>query len=224
MQSNNNNIVVYFDFDGTITTRDTLLPFLVFVVGWRKLILKIYILLPIILIYWGRLITNEQAKQMILRVLLKDYSVELLNFKAEEFATVKLDVFLRADVYAKLKKHLELQHTVILVSANLAIYLRHWAYKHKIDAVIATEIEIIEEKFTGKLLTHNCYGVYKTQRVNEFLEQFDLDFAYSYAYGNSRGDYELLDYADKAYFVTRSKITPWIEYREKFYIKFRYSK
>ena len=48
---------------------------------------------------------------------------------------------------------------LVLVSANLGVYLRYWARLHKLDYVIATELDINERnRITGRLQTRNCYG------------------------------------------------------------------
>ena len=67
-------IVAYFDFDGTISRKDTLVPFLVFVVGKLRFTLALPKLIPIVIRYCLGMINNETAKQATLTVLLKGYS------------------------------------------------------------------------------------------------------------------------------------------------------
>ena len=105
-------------------------------------------------------------------------------------------------------------HTIILVSANLAIYLRHWAKLHNITDVIATELVFTNNLCTGGLLTRNCYGKQKIYRINQYLKTQQRKFLYSFGYGNSRGDYELLIYVNEGYWVNSSGIIPWNDYRE----------
>ena len=112
-------------------------------------------------------------------------------------------------MYSKLEYHLEHGHSIVLVSANLALYLNHWAKRHNIDHVIATEIEFKNGKCTGKLKTRNCYGVQKVIRINEYLKNKEAKYCYSYGYGNSHGDYELLNFVDEGFFISGNEITPW---------------
>ncbi len=204
---NPKDIVAYFDFDGTITSRDTFLPYLYFVVGFTGFFVNIHRLIPIAIMYLLKTITNEIAKEKTLSVLLKGFSEDLLNKKARVFARKTLDSYITPQVYSKLEYHLEHGHSIILVSANLALYLKYWAKRHNIDHVIATEIEFTNGKCTGKLKTRNCYGVQKVVRINEFLN--GNKFSYSYGYGNSQGDYELLNFVNEGYFVTGEEVTPW---------------
>lgn len=203
-------IVAYFDFDGTISTKDTLVPFLIFVVGKLRFILALPKLIPIVLRYWLRLINNEAAKQATLTVLLKGYSERQIEYKAKQFALTHLNKYINPVAYAKIEWHREHGHCLFLVSANLGIYLRYWANLHKLDQVIATEIELDAKKcLTGRLLTHNCYGPHKVERIQDFLTKNKTKFTYSYAYGNSAGDYEMLEYSDEPYYVSGEMIEPW---------------
>ncbi|HMT02514.1 MAG TPA: HAD-IB family hydrolase [Burkholderiales bacterium] len=212
--NNSEKVVAYFDFDGTITTHDTLVPFLIYVVGWKKFLIKLPIVGFIALMYILKIITNEQAKQKTLIILIKGYSKNFIDAKAKEFAKFKLDKLIKPDIYYKIEYHLEHGHSIILISANLAIYLKYWAQKHKLNGVIATEIEFIDDKCTGKLATRNCYGKQKVLRLKEFLEENqDFNLSYSYGYGNSKGDYELLNYVNEAYWINGSEIVPWIYYK-----------
>lgn len=210
---NPKQIVAYFDFDGTITSCDTLLPFLIYTVGYIKFLLKIPTLIPILIMYWTNVITNETAKERTLTALLKDKSFEYLDAKAESFARRKLSCFIKPEIYTKLEYHMEHGHTVILVSANLALYLNHWAKIHKLDGVIGTELEFVNGKFIGRLKTRNCYGRQKIMRIAAYLDGLDKPYEYSYGYGNSRGDYELLIYVNEGYWVKKADIMSWADYR-----------
>ena len=207
-------IVAYFDFDGTITDRDTFLPYLVYAVGKMKFFFKLHRLLPIVTLYGLKIITNEEAKQRTLTALLKGYPKEFIEKKARLFARTKLDSYIKPEIYSKLEYHLEHGHSVILVSANLSLYLNHWAKRHQLYGVVATEIEFKDDRCTGKLKSRNCYGQQKVLRLSEYLSNLKDNFLYSYGYGNSRGDHELLDFVDEGYWIKGVEITAWAEYRD----------
>ncbi|MEN9391619.1 MAG: hypothetical protein RL017_917, partial [Pseudomonadota bacterium] len=186
----------------------------IYVVGYFKFCLKLYILFPVVILYLLRIINNEKAKQISIKCLFKNYSFAYLDVKAKKFANECLNKYIRPQIYSKLEYHLEHGHTVILVSANLAIYLRHWAQLQNIDDVIATEVTFANNICTGDLLTRNCYGKQKIYRINQYLKNKNCKFLYSFGYGNSRGDYELLIYVNEGYWVNNSGIIPWNDYRE----------
>lgn len=209
MSSENKAIVAYFDFDGTLTRHDTFLYFLKYVLGPVKFFIKLPLLLPTGMLYLLRIINNESAKERTLTIMARGLSYKLMQIKAERFAKTKLAEFLQPEIYARLEYHIEHGHTVILVSANLAIYLRYFVKNHHIHDVIATEIEFKDDLCTGKLATRNCYGRQKTLRIAEYLKEGNKTFSYIYAYGNSRGDYELLHYANEAYWISGATIRPF---------------
>ena len=65
-------------------------------------------------------------------------------------------------------------------------------------ALIATELEVINNKITGNLVSNNCYGPEKVKRI---LESYNLsNYTCIYAYGNSRGDYEMLEIATEKFY------------------------
>lgn len=203
-------IVAYFDFDGTISNRDTFIPFLMFVVGKIKFFCKLHKLIPVLIRYWCKNINNEEAKEATLKILVGGYKQVYLEHKAKAFAISKLNKYIKPAVYAKLEWHREHHHVIVLVSANLGMYLRYWAHLHKIDNVIATEIEFVNSHFaSGNLATRNCYGDEKVNRIEKFLIDNKLQFCYSYGYGNSAGDYALLNYVNEGYFVSGDYIRRW---------------
>ena len=57
--------VAAFDFDGTLTTKDTLLDFLTFCFGFKKLFIGFLLLSPALLLYKLKLTSNEKAKERV---------------------------------------------------------------------------------------------------------------------------------------------------------------
>lgn len=202
-------IVAYFDFDGTLTTRDTLVSFLIHSVGLFTFIIKLPRILPNVILYLFSIITNEEVKQRTLTILVRGKSFQDLDRSAKSFAYGSLSRYIKPEIFAKLEYHKEHKHKVILVSANLAIYLRYWATLHELDGVIATEIEFENDIATGRLATRNCYAQHKTLRINEYLKRENQRFSYSYGYGNSKGDFPLLDYVNEGYLVNGSEFIRW---------------
>ena len=95
----------------------------------------------------------------------------------------------------RLQWHKKQGHRCILVSASLEIYLRPWATKLGFSYILGSRLEQIDNNRTsGKLLGENCFGPEKMRRIESLLGPRD---GYTlYAYGDSRGDKELLSAAD----------------------------
>jgi len=131
--------------------------------------------------------------------------MEKLREEGERFAALVLPGLLRHEALQRLAWHQRQGHHCVAISASLELYVRPWAIKAGFDDVIATRLEMRDDGCTtGKLSGANCFGIEKVRRLETLLGPRE---AYSlYAYGDSRGDRELLSSADYAYYRTIPKI------------------
>ncbi len=192
-------IIAAFDFDGTLTQRDTLFPFLLHVVGWAVFIRNLFVLAPTLIGYVLGMIRNDIAKERVLNRFLSGMSLADLQKKAEQFAEVTVPKLLRHEAIQRFGWHKGQGHRCVVISASLELYLRPWAIKAGFDDVIATHLDIQKDGLvTGKLAGKNCHGTEKVKRLEVLLGSKD---GYTvYAYGDSKGDRELLSLADFAYY------------------------
>ncbi|TLT01303.1 HAD-IB family hydrolase [Aliarcobacter cibarius] len=192
-----NKKIAFFDFDGTITTDDSLLKFIRFVVGDRKFLLGLTSLSPMLVLYKLKLIPNYKAKQYMLSWFFKGISKDNFLNVANEYSLVHIHKILRPKAIQKIFWHKEQGHKVVIVSASLECWLKPWCEKNGLE-LLATKLEIRNEIVTGKLLSKNCYGVEKVNRIKEFydLEEYD----YIYAYGDSSGDKHMLELANESFY------------------------
>jgi len=186
-----------FDFDGTITTDDSLISFIRFVVGDAKFIWGMTLLSPMLTAYKLKLIPNYRAKQYILSYFFKGMAKEKFMQVAKEYSLKHIDTILRPKAMEKIAWHKEQGHKIVIVSASIECWLKPWCDKNDLD-LIATKLEVKDGIVTGKFLTKNCYGIEKANRVQEQYNLSDCD--HIYAYGDSRGDRELLELADEKFY------------------------
>lgn len=198
-QQTDKPVVAAFDFDGTLTRGDTLFPFLLHVAGPFKFSLKLLTLLPTLTFYALGLMRNDIAKIKVLRCFLVNMEMTTLQQLALAFAEVKLPTLLRTEAMQRLAWHREQGHRCVVVSASLEIYLRPWASKVGFDDVLGSRLEPLDGgRTSGNLLGENCFGPEKMRRLEALLglrEGYIL-----YAYGDSRGDKELLSAADYPFY------------------------
>jgi HAD superfamily hydrolase (TIGR01490 family) len=192
-------VVAVFDFDGTLTRRDTLLPFLLHTLGTATVARHAIVLSPILVGYALGLIGNGVAKEQVLVRCLAGMRMDELQHEGERFASYVLPGLLSHEAMQRLEWHKQQGHRCVVISASLELYVRPWAVKAGFDDVIATRLEMQEDgRITGKLSGENCYGIEKLRRLELLLggrEGYTL-----YAYGDSRGDKELLSVADFSYY------------------------
>lgn len=189
--------IAFFDFDGTITTDDSLLKFIRFVVGDVKFLAGLAFLSPMLVVYKLKLIPNYRAKQMMLSYFFKGMQAQKFFNVTNEYSLNHIHKILRPQAMEKIKWHQEKGDRIVVVSASLDCWLRPWCEENNLE-LIATKLEIKDDRVSGKLLTKNCYGIEKTNRIQQ---NYSLkDYGIIYAYGDSRGDKEMLAIADEAHY------------------------
>lgn len=195
----NKPVVAAFDFDGTLTYRDSLLPFLFYTTGFPELLRNMLTLLPTLAGYALGVIANDVAKQRLLTRFFSGASIDQLRVKAEQFAVQRLPGMIRPAALRRLAWHKQQGHRCIVISASLELYVRPWALQAGFDEVIASRLETLADGcVSGKLLEGNCFGREKVRRLEALLDARD---SYAlYAYGDSCGDRELLASADFAFY------------------------
>ncbi len=189
--------IAFFDFDGTITKEDSTIKFIRYLVGDAKFLIGLLVLFPLMILYKVKIINNNIIKQIIITYYFKGKDFEDTKNKAEYFSLNKLNSLIRKKALEKISWHKEKGHIVVIVSASLDLWLRPWCQENDIN-LISTMLETDNQIITGKTYKENCYGAEKVKRIQE---QYNLaDYSYIYAYGNSRGDYEMLGIADEGHY------------------------
>tara|TARA_Y100000996_G_C22550991_1_gene653699 strand:+ start:303 stop:884 length:582 start_codon:yes stop_codon:yes gene_type:complete len=188
--------IAFFDFDGTITYKDSTINFIRFIKGNTKFFIGIFLLSPFLLLYKLNIISNNAIKNIIIKYYFKDMSIEYFRKMAEKFSLKYIDDIVRDKAIKRIKWHKEQGHTVVIVSASIDLWLKPWCYRNNIN-LISTKLETKNSKISG-ICDKNCFGSEKVNRINREYNLSNYD--YIYAYGNSKGDYEMLEIADEKYY------------------------
>jgi len=189
--------IAFFDFDGTITKDDSTAKFIRYFVGDLLFIKGVIILLPMIIAYKLKIITNNEIKRRLITYFFKGIDIKYFTEKAKEFSLNMIDPLIRKKALDRISWHKSNGDELVIVSASINLWLLPWCEKNKIS-LIATELEIINNKITGNLISTNCFGPEKVKRI---LKSYDLlDYDCIYAYGNSRGDHEMLELATEKFY------------------------
>ena len=193
-------VVAVFDFDGTLTFRDSFLLFLLKTTGYIQFVWGMLYLSPVMVCYGLKLIPNWQAKERFLRHFFRGWTREDLQRLANIYAYRCIPRLLNPKAIARLRWHQQQKHHIILLSASLEAYLSPWAEQVGIDQVIGTRLEIQGNVLTGRIDGKNCYGSEKVKRLTQVLG--DLNSYCIHAYGDSRGDLPLLNCVTYPYYRT----------------------
>ena len=184
-----------FDFDGTLTTRDTLLVFIRYACGTRAFLLGFLRYAHQLVLMKLGFYPNWKAKQHIFSYFFKGIDLEAFNTLCRQFAADNRQL-LRPEGLRTLEQARAEGADVLIVSASIDNWVQPFFPEF---TVLGTQIEVIDGRLTGRFLTKNCYG---QEKVNRILALYpDRSSYHLTAYGDSRGDKELLAFADEAHWV-----------------------
>ena len=131
-------VVAAFDFDGTITRRDTVVPFLAFACGRVPVATSLAAVAPRLALAAAGRASRDEAKEALLRRVLAGRDAGELATAGRAFAAriAGNAKGLRAEVLDKVAWHRDQGHELVLVSASLATYLDPLAPQLGFDAVL----------------------------------------------------------------------------------------
>lgn len=183
-----------FDFDGTLTTKDTLLEFIRFAKGTLAFGLGFLRYTHLLVLMKLGFYPNWKAKQKVFAHFFKGMSIDDFDALCQEFAASSKHLLRPKGIEAINKAQSE-GSEVLIVSASIDNWVQPFFANVK---VLGTQIEVVDGKLTGRFLTKNCYG---QEKVNRILALYPHRQDYHLtAFGDSRGDKELLAWADESYF------------------------
>jgi len=186
--------LVLFDFDGTLSTKDSYLLFTRFL-SRRKYFLGCLLLSPRIIGYLSGRYPNYALKEDFLKFFYRRKQMDDLQLLADRFCAEKIPAIIRPGAMERIRWHQEHDDVTAVVSACPRLILEPWCHLTKID-ILATELEVDQQsRFTGKIDGKNCWGEEKVRRIRSRYEL--SDFEGIFAYGDSKGDLPMLEIADE---------------------------
>lgn len=196
--SSDDKVVAAFDFDGTLTRKDSFMRFL----AWKRpraaFVIDVAVTTPTLLLYAAGIVENDAHKMALFARQFGGSRYRVFQQSAAEFAGTRIPGLLRTDAVRRLRAHVARGHHVVIVTASIPEWIAPWAVTEGVSDVIGSDLEIRDGKITGKLRGVNCYGAEKVRRLLALRPD-----RHSYtliAYGDSRGDKEMLAEADMPYY------------------------
>lgn len=186
-----------FDFDGTLTYKDSFLEFIRYYHGKKAFYLGMFRLSPWLLAYKAKLLPNWRAKEKVLEYFFGRLPEKEFRRRGEAFARELIPAMLRPKAEQALRQHLAAGDRVLVVSASAEPWLRAWCNELGVE-LLATGLECENGLITGKIKGKNCYGPEKVRRIREYLKL--EDYQEVYVYGDSSGDREMLTLASHPHY------------------------
>jgi HAD superfamily hydrolase (TIGR01490 family) len=185
--------LILFDFDGTLTTRDSFISFVRFSTTSQKfyfLLLKFFFKLVLFKLGFYK---GGSLKKEILAYLFKNFSEEKMKKIGKDYATQIIPSLIQKNIMEQLIQYKEEGDKVCIVSASLDVWLKPFCNDLMVDC-ICTELKYLDQKFSGDFSTPNCNFEEKKNRVMEIYNVKKYNEVI--VYGNSKGDRSLFELAD----------------------------
>ena len=192
--------VVIFDFDKTLTTRDTFKIWIacVFYFFPHRVILCLNIIL-LMKIY------KEPEKLQLLKnklfsKLISNLHINQIDKISDRFRkrTVK---FLRFNLLEAIKEHIDKNHIVYVVTASSELAISKLLEEHRVQ-VVGAQFEEKNNRLTGRLVRDGCYGKFK---VSEFFLRIkgtqNIDFEIIESWSDSISDWPIMRLAKNRYWI-----------------------
>ena len=182
-----------FDFDGTLTIRDSFTAFLKWRAGpWRHAVGMLRLAPAAAAYVFHR--DRGQLKAAAVREFLRGAPREILEAEARDFAERFSRSLLRPDAVAAWKRWRADHVRLVIVTASPELLVAPFARGLGADALIGTELAFdAQDRVAGGFATPNCRGAEKVARLKA---AFGADVEIRAAYGDTSGDREMLAIAE----------------------------
>ena len=191
-----NRKLYLFDFDGTLTCKDTLFDFLKF--SFPKVYFFNYLMfIPLFVVSKLKIIDAGFVKEMFISKFLKGKSYVEINQLAQNYFEQNHQelIYSKADEYIK---SLSNYNDKFIVSASIDFWIQPFADYYEMG-LICTKAKYDEQGFfTGKFASPNCNYQEKKNRIEK---EIDLSlYDQIIAFGDTKGDEAMFSIATKSNF------------------------
>ncbi|MDH6252907.1 phosphatidylglycerophosphatase C [Chryseobacterium sp. H1D6B] len=185
-----------FDFDGTITYKDTMFMYLKFYDPARYH-MQFLRHVPLFILLKLKLAETEKVKKSFIGSILKGQSQEKIEKKAQQFFEHHYPKIVRENALDFIK-NIDRTHTQsLLVTASLDIWVKPFADKLQMQ-LVSTRAEFKNGVFTGNFIGRNCNGNEKLERIKEEISNTKYDKII--AFGDTSGDKQMLKWANEGHY------------------------
>lgn len=199
----NEKKIAFFDFDGTITTRDSLPEIIKFLKGGTAYNTGILINMPWFMAYQFNLISAGRLKEKILSYFFSGIPENIFQEQCDLFADRVLPGLIRPGAVTEMDRLRQEGFEMVIVSASAENWIRKFARRLTLE-LIATRLQVKNGLITGKIEGKNCKG---EQKVIYIKERWDLgSYDEIYVYGDSPADKPMMALATRSFYQPFRKV------------------
>lgn len=188
-----------YDFDGTITTKDTTILLLVALLKLRPWRFSLLIWFLLKMIVARNVVSKQEYKNKAIGYLIKDLSDTDLSCALKDFRN-KVKFLYRPSVLASIEQAIEDGSAVLIVTASPSFAISDCVSDLPV-IVLGTEFQKEENIYTGLLKSENCYGQEKVNRIKEWAASNKITLSVQSAWSDHLSDFDMLGLSAKRYWV-----------------------
>lgn len=127
---------------------------------------------------------------------LAEHSNEALNRWHQQFMLDMIEPIMLPKAAELLQMHRDRGDYLLIITATNRFVTEPIANKLGVDAMLASDPEMIDGEYTGKVAGTPCFQHGKVERLHAWLQDNDFDLKDSYFYSDSHNDLPLLELVD----------------------------
>lgn len=193
-------VLALFDFDGTLTTRETFGAFIAFAVPRHRRMLGWLLLWPLVVGYRLRLLSGTRVRASVVWIGFRGLGEGNVREAGLRFAQTILPGLMRAEALATMQQHQARGDTVVVVSGAFDTYLAHWCEAHGVE-LLCSRLQHANGRMTGRYAGPQCVGQEKARQVRS-IHALDA-YTEVHAYGDTDEDLALLALAHRKFYRGR---------------------
>lgn len=185
-----------FDFDGTLTYKDTMFMYLKFY-NPAKYHMQFLRHVPLFILLKLKLAQTEKVKKSFIGSILKGQSQEKIEKKSKQFFEHHYPKIVRENALDFINNIDRDNTQSLLVTASLDIWAKPFADAFQMQ-LVSTRAEFKNGIFTGNFIGKNCNGKEKLERIKEEINNKKYDKII--AFGDTSGDKPMLKWANEGHY------------------------
>ncbi|WP_455376667.1 histidinol-phosphatase [Kaarinaea lacus] len=123
---------------------------------------------------------------------LSEHSLDFLSNLHREFMEQKILPIISSSARALVEKHKQQGHTPLIITATNLFVTAPIAAEFGVDTIIATEPEMVNNRYTGKVKGTPCFQHGKVERLQQWMDEHGHSLKDSWFYSDSHNDIPLL--------------------------------
>ena len=109
---------------------------------------------------------------------------------SREYSLNFVDKIIKKEALDKINFYKSQGYKLIIITSGIYEWIEPWATKNGFTKVLASKLEVTNNKITGKLSGANCYG---PEKVNRFIAEYgEFENFNTICFGDSKGDWDIL--------------------------------